>query len=119
MGNGRYLRYNRSLSTGTTASTATLNNNTLYVGSRYITLSSSSVSTTSNSENATGFTVTRKALVTTNPRYEITVSNLKVHYVLPETGGTGEYPYMLCGGLLLLAVFEAVLLMNRRKKKLI
>lgn len=105
VGNGRYLYYNRSLTTNTgyTSSYANVSvsdDNMLRIGSstnRYITLSATTVSTATNTSSAAKFTITTLKTIKLKPTYEITVNNVGISYVLPETGGNGIYLYAVAG----------------------
>lgn len=103
VGNNRYLQYNRSFSTTASASSycyVTFSGNKLYVRNRYVVLSSSGVSATTSSGSASTLTATVQTATTLNPGYEITVSNIEIPYLLPETGGGGTHYLYIIGGLL-------------------
>lgn len=123
VGNSRYLYYNRSLTTNTSYTSdyanVSLSSNRLRIGSssnRYITLSSSRVNTTTSSNSATTLTLTTQTTTTLNPGYAITVSNIESTYILPETGGIGEYSYMICGMLAVSVSLGTIYVMGIRKK---
>ena len=83
---------------------------------RYIQLSSGSVSAASNSGTSlTAYVLTASV---TKPSYTITITNTPVEvpeYELPETGGIGQIPYT-AGGLLLMTAAGLTLLYNHKKR---
>ncbi len=123
VGNSRYLYYNRSLTTNTSYTNnyanVSLSDNKLRIGNnsnRYITLSSSAVSTTTSTSSATTLTLTTPTTTAGTPGYIITVSNVESMYILPETGGIGEYSYMIYGMLAVLVSTGTLYAISKRKK---
>ena len=109
VGSGRYL-YGSSFSLSTTtninsASTVTLTNGVIKVGSRYIELSSNGVSSTRYQNNGTACTVTHLTQVAGKPVYSVTVTNTIANHILPETGSTGAMPYILFGLFIIILAF--------------
>ncbi len=113
---------NRTVRLDTNSSTVSLRTNGLRITSgntnRYITFTSSGVSLTQNSGTVpTTYiwdTTTKYITVAYYPSYSITVTNIKVYYLLPETGGTGTYYLYIIGGLL--STLSAVFLLCLYKK---
>ncbi len=124
MGSGNYLYYYRSLSTssGYTSNYTNIafSSERLAVGNntnRYIILSSSGVSTSTNSSSATTFDVDRQIQIDLSPTYEMTVTNKKIGYILPETGGRGTEDIHISG--IIILGFSTALYVKRKKKEAI
>ncbi len=126
-GNGRYLYYRNGSFTTSDSYTnnytnVTLPSNRLTIGnstSRYVTLNSSSASTTTSSGSATTLTVKVKGYASGNAAYTVTVTNIKVHHILPETGGMDIRCLYIIGGLLVTVsiVFLLCLYKKRQRKE--
>lgn len=83
---------------------------------RYIQLSSGSVSASSSGTTLTAYAM---SVTVTEPTTTVVITNTPVvipEYVLPETGGIGQIPYT-AGGLLLMAAAAMSLMYNQKKRR--